>query len=113
VHTPTLISVYGTREKAVSEANWRHRDGRTNIKITHISTEKLRWDLLVLNGSMVVDVLVDFNYGMWAVFVWATDLIRIFGPNGQLKQGVEGGARDEWFAIDWIPRNQVISEELV
>ena len=95
-----LISVCGTRSKAISEANWRLRDGRTNIKITHISTQRLRWDVLVLSRGTRLDVLVDFNYVWWVIFVRATDLTQAFGVGELLKQEVDAGAREEWFAID-------------
>ena len=109
----TLISVCGTSSKAISEANWRLRNGRTNVKLTTISTRKLRWDVLVFCATVRLNVLVDFSYAPWVGFVRATDLIEVYGLRGQLKAGVEPGARDEWFALDWIPKKKVISEQIV
>jgi hypothetical protein len=107
----SLISLCGTRDKALVEVEWRLKKGRRNIQAAEISTTGLEWDVLVLKGGIEVDVLVDFGLGYWVVFVRATDLIRVFGLNGLLKEGVEFAAKDEWFAVDWIPQKKVFDVE--
>ena len=106
----TLISVCDALQDARAEVASRLAYGRTNIKLTSISTEKLRWDVMLLNGAEI-DVLVDLHAQHWTVFVGAMSLISHYGLWDQLPGWVLRGAESEWFAIDYIPADKVIKAE--
>jgi hypothetical protein len=41
------------------------------------------------------------------IFIKATELIQAFGLRGNIKEGAEYGAKDEWFALEWIPFDMI------
>ncbi len=47
----------------------------------------------------------DYNFPV--IFIKATDLIQELGLTGKLKPAAENGAKDEWFALEWIPVDMI------
>ncbi|KAH8708417.1 hypothetical protein GQ44DRAFT_777191 [Phaeosphaeriaceae sp. PMI808] len=104
-----LISVCGSPEKADQEVRWRKKKNRQNITSFKISTTALRWTTLDLTTTTKIDVLTSDAYNESVVFIKATELIRALGLNGNIDKGAEYGAKDEWFALEWIPLDMIVS----
>jgi hypothetical protein len=56
-----------------------------------------------------IDVLASDAYNEPVVFIKATELIRALGLNGKIDKVAESGAKDEWFALEWIPLGMIVS----
>jgi hypothetical protein len=102
-----LISVCSTEEKAEKEIQWRLRKKRLNITKFEISTRELQWTTLKLSSDKEINVLASNNYNEPVIFIKATELIQALGLTGTLKPEAEGGARNEWLALEWIPKDMV------
>jgi hypothetical protein len=104
-----LISLCGTEQKARREKEWRAQKCREDVKAYHISTQALRWTTFQWSDTITLDVLVDDSEDVM-IFA-ATQLIQKLGLSGSLKWEAREGARDEWLALEWIPRSMVIGVE--
>jgi hypothetical protein len=104
-----LISVCGTSKKAGREIEWRARQKRRDITAFHISTAKLRWTTLNLTSTTKINALANGDYNEPVIFIKATELIQVLGLRGNIKEAAEYGAKDEWFALEWIPLDMIES----
>lgn len=103
-----LISVCGSPKKAGQEVQWREKKNRQNITAFKISTTALRWTSLDLTTTTKINVLASDAYNEPVVFIKATELIRALGLNGKIDKVAERGAKDEWFALEWIPLDMIV-----
>ncbi len=101
-----LISVCSTQDKARREIGWREKK-RRSVTAFEISTEELHWRTLNLTSTTTINVLASDDYNCPVIFLKATDLISVLGLAGKLKRKAENGAKDEWFALEWIPRHMI------
>jgi hypothetical protein len=54
-----------------------------------------------------IPALSSDEYNFPVIFIKATVLVKALGLGGTLETKADGGARDEWFAPEWIPRDMV------
>jgi hypothetical protein len=104
-----LISVCGSRKKEEQEVKWRKKRNRQNITAFKISTTELRWTTLDLTTTTKIDVLASDAYNEPIIFISAPELVRALGLNGKIDKVAEIGAKDEWFALEWIPFDMIVS----
>lgn len=104
-----LISVCGTLEKARREVKWRKGKNRHGITAFEISTTELRWTTKDLTPTTKINVLASDAYNEPVIFIKATEIIQVLGLSGNINKAAESGAKDEWFALEWIPLDMIKS----
>ena len=61
------------------------------------------------NPSTTFDALVDEVVNV--MIFKATELIWKMGLRDGLKEEAKWAAKDEWLALEWIPRDMIVQEE--
>jgi hypothetical protein len=102
------ISVYATEEKALLEIDRRLSEGGRNVVRYEVDTGGLKWITLRTEDCIAFNVLIREDRDALVLFVSAREVIWKFGLVGELSPAV---ARDEWLALEWIPRDMVIGWE--
>jgi hypothetical protein len=59
---------------------------RQDITEFEISTRELQWTTLDLTSTSKINILASYD----------TDLIRVLGLSGKIKNAAENGAKEEW-----------------
>ena len=107
-----LFSLCATTERKTSEVDWRLRDRHSGIKVWYIDTSELTWRSACWNSCTFINYLSDYDNKV--MIFKATELIDKFGLMANVSEMdriVLLAARDEWFALEWIPSGMVIHVE--
>ena len=104
-----LISLAGTFEKARKEIQWRlsKYKRRHNVLAYKISTSGLKWATIPWNEEEGITFKYLIDEDETVMIFKATDLIQQLGLSDCLELKIKIAAKDEWLALEWIPRPMI------
>lgn len=105
------ISMCATKQKRDNEIRWRQREKRTSISVYEIDASGMRWGCIRNSPTILIDCIFCRSKKTLddIVFINARHLIDIFGIEGRIrKRSALLGAKDEWLAVQRIPRDMIV-----
>lgn len=105
------ISMCATERKRDNEIAWRQRGGRTSIRVYDIDASRMQWGCIRNCARISIDCIFRRTEETLddVVFINARHLIDVFGITGRIKKPAAlRGAKDEWLAVQRIPREMIV-----